>query len=187
MGRWRNDRQTQRNRTRSHDQGGYDGREYGQRGYSDGRDSERYYEDRYAEDRYYRDRDTEREHYYRDREQRQQTRRTGMMIVGGIVIALIALFGVMAITGDNASQTAQQTPQQAIPQQPAPQQQPAQPQQPQAPAAPSAPQVDPASSEQVEGMRADIERQLLEIRQSINELRLQIWSWFGSERQNPEQ
>ena len=35
-------------------------------------------------------------------------------------------------------------------------------------------------------MRADIERQLAEIRQSINQLRLEIWSFFTSDQQEQE-
>lgn len=96
MGRWRNDDRTRRNRTRRYDQGGYDSPRRGEQGYGrrDYRDDEGYYGDygdRYEEDRYYRDRDHEREYYWREREQKQETRRTGMMVIGGICIAVIAL------------------------------------------------------------------------------------------------
>lgn len=182
MGR-RRDEETSRNRTRRYDAGGYDSPHRGEQGYGrrDYRDDEGYYGDygdRFEEDRYYRDRDREREYYWREREQRQETRRTGMMVIGGICIAVIALLGVMAVTGDDSSQTAQQAPQgQPAPQQPA--------QQPQAPAAPQQP--DGASAEQVEGLRADLERQLAEIRQSINQLRLEIWSFFTSNQQGEQE
>lgn len=186
MGRWRDDEQTRRNRTRRHDQGGYDSPRRGEQGYGrrDYRDDEGYYGDygdRYEEDRYYRDRDSEREHYWREREQRQETRRTGMMVIGGICIAVIALLGVMALTGNDSSQTSQQEAPVQSPQQPqAPQ--PAQQEQPQAPQQP-----DGASPEQVEGLRADLERQLAEIRASINQLRLEIWSFFTSQQSQQEQ
>lgn len=137
-------------------------RDYG--GYGD-----RYDDERYEDSRYGRERDRAREYYWREREQRQETRRTAYLVIGGLCIALIALIGVLAIIGDDPSQTAQQVPQQA------PQQQNSQ-------QAPAAPGPDAASPEQVEGMRADIERQLAEIRQSINELRLQIMSWWASDQ-----
>ena len=102
-----------------------------------------------------------------------------MMVIGAIVIAVIAVLGVMAVSGGNeSSEVGQQTSQQ----QPAPQQAPQQ--QPQAPAAPQ--QSDGASSEQVEGLRADLERQLAEIRASINQLRLEIWSLFTSQQSQQE-
>lgn len=182
MGRWRDDEQTRRNRTRRYDQGGYDHPGRGEQGYGrrDYRDDEGYYGDygdRYEEDRYYRDRDHEREYYWREREQKQETRRTGMMVIGGICIAVIALLGVMAITGNDSSQTSQQAPVQS-PQQP----QAPQPAQPEAPSAPTIPDSG-ASEQDVEGLRDDINRQLAEIRQSINELRLEIMSWFASDQQ----
>lgn len=203
MGRWRDDEQTRRNRTGSYPgspSGGYDRRRgYEHRDYREqarygpyyDREGARFYEDDqgrryYDEDydsRYYRERDREREGYWREREQRQETRRTGIMVIGGICVAVIALISVMALTsGEDSSQTAQQAPQQA------PQQQPAQPQQPNSPAAPQVPQQpDGASSEQVEGLRADLERQLAEIRSSINQLRLEIWSFFTSQQSQQEQ
>lgn len=189
MGRWRDDDRTRRNRTRRYEQSGYVSPRRGEQGYGrrDYREDEGYYGDygdHYEEDRYYRERDREREYYWREREQRQETRRTGMMVIGAIFLALIALVGVMAVTADDSSQTAQQAPQgQPAPQEPA--------QQPQTPAQPQAPQQpDGASSEQVEGLRADLERQLAEIRQSINQLRLEIWSFFAgqqSQQQESEQ
>lgn len=182
MGRWRDDERIRRNRTRSYDGGSYDRRGrgeggYGQHGYGQEHYHNRYDDDRYAEDRYYRDPDREREYYYRERGQRHETRRTGMMVLGAIAVAIIALIGVVAVTGgEDSFQTAQQ------PVQP---QQPAQPQQPQAPAVPQQP--DGASSEQVEGMRADLERQLAEIRQSINQLRLEIWSLFAGQQSGQQE
>ena len=194
MGRRHGDEETRRNRTRKYP-GGYDERGYQHRGPPDesyfgpyyDRRGNRYFEDQYGsrfyDDDYaepYYERDREREGYWRDREQRQETRRTGMMVLGAIAVAVIALIGVMAVTGgDDSSQTAQQNPQQ----QPAPQQ-PAQPQ-PQAPAQPQQP--NGASSEQVEGLRADLERQLAEIRSSINQLRLEIWSFFTSSQQGEQE
>lgn len=165
------------------------------------RGGSRYYEDEdgsryYAEDyegRYdSRDRDNEHEYYWREQQSRQETRRTAYLVLGGVFVAVIALLAVFALSGDDSPQTAQQVPgqapQQAAPQAPqqapapgqAPQApQPAPQQQPQAPAAP-APSQNPASAEQVEGLRADIDRQLAEIRQSINDLRLEIMSWFSN-------
>ena len=201
MGRRHDEEHTRQNRTRQYpggydqrgyDERGYDERDYERRGYRDqdlfgpyqdsrgnifyeDRDGYRHYEERppapYERDY---DRDQEQEGYWRDREQRQETRRTGIMVLGAIAVAVIALIGVMAVTGgDDSPQTAQQAPQG----QPAPQQAPQQ--QPQAPATP---QPDGASSEQVEGLRADLERQLAEIRASINQLRLEIWSVFTSQQ-----
>lgn len=192
MGRRHDDEQTRRNRTRQYP-GGYERRGDQRRGppdrsfygpYYDARgnrfhedqDGTRFYDDDYVEPYYERDRD--REGYWRDREQRQETRRTGMWVMGAIAVAVIALIGVMAVTGgEDSSQTAQQPQQQPAPQQ-APQQQ---------PQAPAAPQQDGASAEQVEGMRADLERQLAEIRQSINQLRLEIWSFFTSQDNQQDQ
>lgn len=184
MGRWRDDEQTRRNRTRSYDQGGYGSPRRGEQGYGrrDYRDGEGYYGDygdRYEEDRYYRDRDREREYSWREKKQRQETRRTGMMVIGAVCVAVIALIGVVAIAGNDSPQTAQQAPQQTPQQQPVPQQSPQQ-------QAPATPQPDSASAEQVEGLRADLERQLAEIRASINQLRLEIWSFFTSSQQEQE-
>lgn len=185
MGRRRDEEQTRQNRTRNHSGGYTPGQGYERRDRRDearygpyyDREGARYYENDYGQ-RHYDERQDD--SYYREREQRQETRRTGMWVIGAIVIAVIALLGVMAITGDDSSQTAQQAPQQQAPEQPV------QPQAPQQPQAPAAPGEAPASSEQVEGMRADIERQLQELRQSINQLRLEIWSFFTSQ-QNQEQ
>jgi hypothetical protein len=170
------------------------------------RGGSRYYEDE-AGDRYYaedyegrydsRDQDNEREYYWREQQSRQETRRTAYLVLGGVCVAVIALLAVFALSGDDSSQTAQQVPgqppqqapQQAAPQ--APQQAPAPapgqapqapqpaPQQP-VPAAPEGPRPGAPSAEQVEGLRADIDRQLAEIRQSINDLRLEIMSWFSN-------
>lgn len=204
MGRRRDEEQTRQNRTqngvRRHD-GGYGDHQGRPRDYRDearygpyyDRNGDRYYEsehgDRYYEGydaSYYRNRDSEREYYWRERESRQETRRTVYMVLGSICVAMIALVAVMAVTGDDSSQTAGQAPQQA---QPVPQQQaqqapqPGTPQQPQAPQSPEVPGQNPASSEQVEGLRASIERQFAELQQSINQLRLEIWSFFGQQQQ----
>lgn len=200
MGRGRHD-ETRRSRTRPYDEnykprrgGGGERREDGFYGPYFTRDGERYFTDydgnRYFserqgsryEDRYGgsdRDRDREREYHYRDREQRQETKRTGMKVLGVICLALIALFGVMLVTAEDPAQQTGQV--QQAPQQPAPQNAPQQ--APQAPAAPEVPE-NPVSQEQVEGLRADIERQLVEIRQAINQLRLEIMSWFSSTQNN---
>lgn len=109
MGRWRDDEQTRRTRSLRVGQRGYDQPRRGEQGYGRRayRDEEGYYGDygdRYEEDRYYRVRDREREYYLREREQRQQTRRTGIMVAGAICLALIALVAVMVFTGDDSSQ-----------------------------------------------------------------------------------
>lgn len=196
MGRRHDDQETRRNRTRQYP-GGYDRHGYNERGYDRRGYPERdlfgpYYDNRgnlFYEDREgYRhyeesppdpyDRDYERDRYERDR--RQSTGRSAIKWSGIVAVALILVVGMVIATSNltgGPSDSAQQAPQEQ-----APQQQPVQPQQPQAPAAPSAPQQDGASSEQVEGMRADLERQLAEIQQSINQLRLEIWSFFTSDQ-----
>lgn len=189
MGRRHGDDQTRRNRSRSYP-GGYErrgppdeglyGPHYDRRGnryFEDSRGS-RYYDEDYPEPY---DRDYERDRYERDQRQRStgRTATRGLVIVA---VGLVVLVGMILVTNDfsGGPDSAQQ----------APAQQPVQPQQPEAPSpqAPAAPQQDDgASSDQVEGMRADIERQLAEIRQSINQLRLEIWSFFGSEQNRQEQ
>ena len=215
MGRRRDESRTRQNRTRGYPGGGYDrpgyggGERRGERGneypdeglygpYFDRRGNRyfedprgrRYYDDDFAEP-YYPD-------YSRDRYERDHRRDAGRTAVKGLVavaVILVLIVGMIMVTNDftgGPSESAQQAPAQA------PQQQPVQPQPedftpeapaPQAPAQPQAP-ADPnpggASSEQVEGMRADINRQLAEIRQSLNQLRLEIWGLFTSQ-QNEQQ
>lgn len=183
MGRRHGEEGTRRNRTRQYP-GGYDRpgdqhrrppeeRYFGP--YHDSRGN-RFHEDQYGS-RYYdedhpepygRDYD---QRYRDERERGRSTGRTAIKWAGIVAVALIVVVGMVMATDEftsGPSDSAQQAPQQ---------QQPAQ-QQPQAPAAP---QPDGASAEQVEGMRADLERQLAEIRQSINQLRLEIWSFFTSQ------
>lgn len=190
MGRRHGEEGTRRNRTRQYP-GGYDRPGDQHRGppesgffgpYYDSRGN-RFHEDQYGS-RYYdedhpepygRDYD---ERYRDERERGRSTSRTAIMWAGIVAVALIVVVGMVMATDDftsGPSDSAQQAPQQ---QQPVEPQQPAQ-QQPQAPAAPQQP--DGASAEQVEGVRADLERQLAEIRQSINQLRLEIWSFFTSQ------
>lgn len=202
MGRRRHgDEHTRHNRTRSYPgtyerrgppDEGLHGPYYDRRGnryFEDSRGS-RYYDEDFAEPYY---RDYERDRY--ERESRQSTRRTAIKWAGIVAVALVLVVGMVMATDEFAGgpDSAQQAPQQGVPQQPVQPQQPIAPQQPQAPSpqapspqAPAAPQPGGASSEQVEGMRADIDRQLAEIRQSLNQLRLEIWSLFTSQ-QNEQQ
>lgn len=197
MGRRHDEERTRQNRTRQYpggyDRHGYDERGYDRRGYGDrnlfgpyydsrgnlfyeDREGYRHYEER-PPDPY--DRDYERDRYERDG--RQSTGRSAIKWGGIVAVALILVVGMVMATSNltsGPSDSAQQAPQQA------PQQQPVQPQQPQVPAAP---QQDGASAEQVEGMRADLERQLAEIRQSINQLRLEIWSFFTSQQSQQQE
>lgn len=177
MGRRHGEEETRQNGTRGYD-GGYERRADQRRGppergffgpYYDRRGN-RFHEDQYGS-RYYdedhpepygRDYD---ERYRDERERVRSTSRTAIMWAGIVAVALIVVVGMVMATNDFTSGPSDSA------------QQPAQ-QQPQAPAAP---QQDGASAEQVEGMRADLERQLAEIQQSINQLRLEIWSFFTSQ------
>lgn len=208
MGRRGDEDRTRQNRTRGYSSGGYERPGYGRgerpgerrgeypdeglygpyfdrRGtrYFEDPQGRLYYDDNFSEPYY---RDYERDRYESDR--RQSTGRTAIKWAGIVAVALILVVGMVLATDDftgNSSDSAPgaaQQPQAPSPQ--APQEQPVAPQQPQAPSAPQQP--DGASSEQVEGMRADIERQLVEIRQSINQLRLEIWSFFANDQQEQQ-
>lgn len=179
-------RQIRQSRTRRSDRSdARDGRGYDYGPYYD-RNGDEFYEDYDGNRQYIGHRDAR---YERDRDRdRQETKRTGLKVLGVVCVALIALFGVMVFSAQEPSQTGQvpqgsgEAPQQQAPQE-APQQAPETPQQ--VPAAPEVQEVpeNPATQEQVEGLRADVDRQLVEIRQSINELRLQIMSWLGGQQE----
>jgi len=177
--------------------GGHDSHEDPAYGGHD-RDYERGY-DRYGNRSYDRYGETPAERYYREQDaQRRDTRNTAIRWTGIVLVALIGAVALIliafALTGGGSSEGAQQIPQQQpvqpAPQQQAPQQAPQQPQpvQPAPPQAPQAPAV-PDNSQQIEGLRAEMQRQFAELRYSINQLRLEIMSWWagGQDQQNSAQ
>lgn len=173
----------------------------------------RYYDDTEYEGRYHRgerdherERERDREQFWREREARQQTRRTVYKVLGGVCVALIALVAVLALFGDDPAQPTgspgqvaeQEAPQQApqpVPQQQeqqdAPQQLPEQAPQPGLPDAGEAPSSEEVQG-QIQSLREDMEQRFAEIRQGIADLRQYIVEMFGSgspgtEEQNGEE
>lgn len=179
---------------RAREQGGYPPEDYDGRYNGYNRDHEGDY-DQYGNRSYDNYGETPAERYYREQEaRRRDTRNTGIKWAGIVLVALIAAVALIliafAVTGGSADQAQQPQP---IPQeqaQPAPRQAPQQaPQQvqpaPQAPQTPQAPAV-PDNSQQIEGLRAEVQRQFAELQQSINALRLQIMAWWAN-TEGPEQ
>lgn len=180
MGRRHDEERTRQNSSRQYpggyDRHGYDERGYDRRGYPErnlfgpyyDREGHLFYEDRQGYRHYEERSPAPYERRASVRGERQTTGGAAIKWLSIVVVSLIVVVGMVMATNNltgGSSESAQQTPQE----QPQPVQQ------------PQAPQPDAASSEQVEGLRADVERQLAEIRQSINELRLQIMSWWASD------
>lgn len=116
------------------------------------------WDDRYG-DRYY---DEPR------RGRRQGTGVTAIKWTGIVLIALIVGVVLVMVAGDLTSMGGSPDSAQQAPQQPA------------------APAQDAASSEEVQGLRAEMERQLIQIRQELAELRQYIFSFFTSEQNQQE-